>query len=143
MMDTDLRNETTYEQLFQECLKAQKLSYSPYSHFRVGACILLKDGSTILGANIENSSYPLSICAERSAMFSMVLKGVSKDEVVCLSLVTDSNKGFGSPCGACRQVMSELLKKDTPVIIFDKQGQHLDITVEGLLPYMFTPEDLK
>ena len=124
-------------------VKAQGMSISPYSHFRVGAVIMTKDGKYHIGFNIENSAYGDSMCAERVCMFSAYAKGYHKEDIVSLSLVTDS-KRVGTPCGSCRQVMSELLNLYTPIHIFNSDfTQSLDTTVEGLLPYTFTSEDLK
>jgi cytidine deaminase len=124
-------------------VKAQSMSVSPYSHFRVGAVILTKDGKYHSGFNIENSAYGDSMCAERVCMFSTYAKGYTKDDILSLSLITDSSN-IGTPCGSCRQVMSELLHPYTKVHIFNKDfSLQLDTSVEELLPFSFTSEDLK
>ena len=102
--------------LIDEAILGRKRSYSPYSKFKVGAAILLKNGSFIHGCNIENVSYGLSNCAERTALFKMVSEGYSKEDVVAMAIVADTTLPV-SPCGACRQVMAELLKKETKVIL--------------------------
>lgn len=123
-------------------VKAQSMSISPYSKFKVGAVILTKDNKYHIGFNIENSAYGDCMCAERVCMFSVYAKGYKKDDIVSLSLVTDS-KRVGTPCGSCRQVMSELLNMYTPVHIFNKDFTlSLDTSVAELLPYTFTSEDL-
>ncbi len=142
-MKFDLKDEKFLKELFDLTKEAQKLAHVPYSNFHVGAVIITKDGNKILGANIENSSYGLSMCAERTCMFRTHLMGYKKEDVVCLALVGDSTKDYAFPCGACRQVMSELLDLDCPIIIFNQKGEHIDETVKGLLPYAFTQENLK
>ena len=117
-----------------EAMKSRELSYSPYSNFAVGAVL-------IRGANLENASYPLSICAERTAMFAAKLAGVKPEEVEVLALVADS-PSIVSPCGACRQVMAELLLPETPVVLFTVGGLELVTSVKELLPYAFSKENL-
>ena len=119
-----------------EAMKSRELSYSPYSNFAVGAVLRL-----FRGANLENASYPLSICAERTAMFAAKLAGVKPEEVEVLALVADS-PSIVSPCGACRQVMSELLLPETPVVLFTVGGLELVTSVKELLPYAFSKENL-
>ncbi len=123
-------------------IKAQSMSVSPYSKFRVGAVILTRDGKYHTGFNIENSAYGDSMCAERVTIFSCYAKGYKKDDILSLSLITDS-ANVGTPCGSCRQVMSELLCLSTPVHIFNRDfTKHMDTTVSDLLPFNFTSEDL-
>lgn len=102
---------------------ARENSYSPYSHFKVGAAVLTQDGKIFSGTNIENSSYGLTVCAERNALFAAVGAGHRRFEA--LALVTQKLAGlkFNSPCGACRQVMSEFLAPDTPVYIAVLDGK--------------------
>ena len=124
-----------------EAMKSRELSYSPYSNFAVGAVLITKDGRLFRGANLENASYPLSICAERTAMFAAILAGVKPEEVEVLALVADS-PSIVSPCGACRQVMAELLLPETPVVLFTVGGLELVTSVKELLPYAFSKENL-
>jgi len=142
-MKFDSKNKQLMEELFQATQEAQKLAHVPYSKYHVGAVILTTDGKKILGANIENSSYGLSMCAERTCMFRTHLLGYKKEDIVCLALVGDSTDSYAFPCGACRQVMSELLDLDCPIVIFNKKGEAIVETVKGLLPYTFTGENLK
>ena len=130
------------EELVQEAIKARELSYSPYSNFKVGAAVLTKDGKIFLGANIENASYPLSMCAERNALYHAYMEGYKKDDLVMLALAADSDNPC-SPCGACRQVISELLHKDAPIIMSNLKGDIKVTTIEELLPYAFNEDDLK
>lgn len=122
-------------------LEAQSHSISPYSNFKVGAVVLTKDGKYHRGFNIENSAFGVSICAERCALFHTYASGYTKDDIVSLSLITSSSN-VGTPCGSCRQVMSELMNVNCPVYIYNKdESEHLFTTVKDLLPYMFTSED--
>lgn len=122
-------------------LEAQSHSISPYSNFKVGAIVLTKDGKYHRGFNIENSAFGVSICAERCALFHTYASGYTKDDIVSLSLITSSSN-VGTPCGSCRQVMSELMNVNCPVYIYNKdESEHLFTTVKDLLPYMFTSED--
>lgn len=127
--------------LFNEALIARENSYSPYSKFKVGACALLKNGKIYRGCNIENSSYGLSNCAERTTLFKLYSDGYNKDDVVAFAVI-GSTEGPISPCGACRQVMSELLNLDCPVYLFNLDHKLKKTTVSELLPYPFSKEDL-
>ena len=128
--------------LIEKAIEARKLSYSPYSHFAVGAALLTKDGRVFLGANIENSSYPLSMCAERNCVYNAYLHGVKKEDIVMLALAADTD-GPCAPCGACRQVLSELLAMDTPIIMANLKGDVKETNVAELLPFAFSGDDLK
>ena len=99
------------QELIGEAVIARKLSYSPYSKFAVGAALLCKDGIVFAGANVENSSYPLCMCAERNALYNAMMNGYKKDDFVALAIVADTDDAC-SPCGACRQVISELFPED-------------------------------
>lgn len=132
----------TKEELIEEAKKACSLSYSPYSHFAVGAALITKDGKLYLGANIENSSYPVSMCAERNAVYNAMMDGKNKDDFEALAIVADSKRAC-SPCGACRQVLSELFPKDKPIYLANLNGDEITTTVEKLLPFAFEKEDMK
>lgn len=131
----------TKEELLQEAIKARDLAYVPYSNFRVGAAILTKDGECFLGANIENSSYPLAMCAERNAIFHAMMHGKKKEDFVALAIVADSRRPV-SPCGACRQVISELFPSNAPIYLGNLKGEVKETTAEELLPYAFEKEDM-
>ena len=124
-----------------EAVLAREAAYVPYSKFKVGAALLLKDGTIIRGCNVENASYGLCNCAERTALFTAYAKGYRKDDIVMMSIAADT-AGPVSPCGACRQVMSELLNKDTPVYLTNIKGDVKEMSVEELLPYSFDASDL-
>lgn len=132
----------TKEQLVEKALEARELSYSPYSHFKVGAALLTKSGEIFVGANIENSSYPLCMCAERNAIYNALLHKVKKEDMLALALVADSDKPV-SPCGACRQVLSELFPSDAPIYMANLKGEIQETNIKELLPYAFSEEDLK
>lgn len=116
-------------------------SYSPYSNFRVGAACMMKDGTIISGTNIENASYGLSNCAERSCLFNAYSQGYRKENIVGFAISGDT-KDFISPCGACRQVMSELLNESCSVFLMNKKGEYREIKVSKLLPFNFKGDDL-
>ena len=130
------------KQLIIKSMEARNLSYSPYSNFAVGAALLTKDGKVFLGANIENSSYPLCMCAERNAIYNAMLNGYRKEDFVALALSADTD-GPCSPCGACRQVISELFPKDAPIYMSNIQGDEKATTIEELLPFAFSGDDLQ
>lgn len=117
-------------------IKARDKAYAPYSKFKVGSLLLLKNGQTILGSNVENASYGLSLCAERNAMFHAYNLGYTKNDIIMLVVVGDTKKPI-SPCGACRQVMVELLPKDCKIILANLNKEYKEYTLEELLPYAF------
>lgn len=117
---------------------ARQRAYVPYSHYPVGAALRTKSGRIFTGVNVENAAYPQTMCAERVAMFKAVSEGEKDFEVI--SVVTDNG---GSPCGGCRQVMSEF-GLDTIVLLADGSGKLVrETTVQELLPQAFTPDQLK
>lgn len=130
------------QQLVNEALEARKLSYSPYSKFKVGAALLCKDGQVFKGTNVENSSYPLCMCAERNALYNAMMHGYKKEDFVSLVVVADTDEPC-SPCGACRQVISELFPKDGEIILANLKGDEKVTNVAELLPFAFSSEDLK
>lgn len=131
-----------YQDLIKQALKARKLSYSPYSKFAVGAALRCKDGQVFVGANIENSSYPLCMCAERNAIYNAMMDGYKKEDFQALAVVGDTEEAI-SPCGACRQVLSELFPKDGVIVLSNLKGAYLETNIEALLPLAFSGDDLK
>jgi cytidine deaminase len=132
MLTTDLK-----QRLINKAIDAQKGAYAPYSHYAVGAAVLTDSGEIFDGVNIENAVYPLTICAERVAIFKAVSRGHRAFNAI--AVVT---KNGGSPCGACRQVMAEF-GLDTVVLIADSIGTlRQTITVADLLPNAFSDADL-
>lgn len=121
--------------------KAYNNAYAKYSNFKVGAVVVLKNGEYILGANIENASYGLSNCAERTALFSAYANGYRKDDIVELVIIGNTDKPI-SPCGACRQVINELMNKDAIVTMTNLKGDIKTVKVLDLLPFSFNEGDL-
>lgn len=130
-----------YQDLVKQAINARKLSYSPYSKFKVGAALLCKDGKVFLGANIENSSYPLCMCAERNALYNAMMDGYSKNDFVALAIAADTPEAC-SPCGACRQVISELFPRDGVIVLANLNGAYQETNIETLLPFAFSGDDL-
>nr|WGD68786.1 cytidine deaminase [Bacillus subtilis] len=127
------------QELITEALKARDMAYAPYSKFQVGAALLTKDGKVYRGRNIENAAYSMCNCAERTALFKAVSEGDTEFQML---VVAADTPGPVSPCGACRQVISELCTKDVIVVLTNLQGQIKEMTVEDLLPGAFSSEDL-
>lgn len=130
-----------YTDVLDEAYKAMKNAYAPYSNFHVGACVKCKDGTYIYGANIENASYGATNCGERSAIFAAYSRGYRKDDIEVIAIVCDG-KRIAGPCGICRQVLSELLNDDTPIVL-GVQNEVQVMTMKELLPYAFGKEDLE
>jgi len=133
------------EKISEETLKNKAnemldVAYVPYSHFPVGAALLTKDGQVFTGCNIENASYPLSNCAERTAVFKAVSEGEREFEKL---VVTGRTEGPISPCGACRQVLVEFCDPDMTVILTNKKGDTFNTTVSELLPGAFKEKDME
>ena len=116
-------------------VETTKNAYVPYSHFPVGAVLVAKDGQVFTGVNVENASFGLTNCAERTAIFKAVSEGFLDFEE--LIVYGETEKPI-SPCGACRQVMAEFFKKDLPVTLVAKDKSTVVMTVKELLPYSFT-----
>ncbi|OCS94594.1 cytidine deaminase [Caryophanon latum] len=127
------------EQLLAQSKVARENAYVPYSKFKVGAALLAKDGTVYDGCNIENASYGLTNCAERTAIFKAVSQNVR--EFAAIAIVADT-EGPCAPCGACRQVIAEFCAPTMPVYLTNLKGDVVETTVEQLLPGAFTPEDL-
>jgi len=124
--------------LIEAAAQARNQAYAPYSNYLVGAALLTKDGQVFVGANVENAVYPLTICAERSAVVSAVSNGHQAFEAI--AVVT---KDAGTPCGSCRQVLAEF-GLEIAVIISDDNGQvQHEMTTADLLPHSFGPNNLK
>ncbi len=121
---------------------AREKAYAPYSRFKVGAALRLRDGRVVCGANVENASYGLAVCAERNAVGAAVLAGAAPSDVVAVAVVADSAEPV-SPCGACRQVLAEFASADTPVLLHNaRDGKTARHTVAGLLPAAFLRDSL-
>jgi cytidine deaminase len=130
-------NDKQRQSLVECAQRVRRWAYVPYSRYAVGAALLTASGKIYDGVNIENASYSTTICAERVAVFKAVSEG--EREFVAIAVVTSNG---GTPCGSCRQVLSEF-GLDTQVIIADDTGKiHQETTVGGLLPGAFRPDDL-
>lgn len=127
------------DQLIEQAKLAREKAYVPYSKFQVGAALLSVDGKVYNGANIENAAYSLTCCAERTALFKAYTEGDTKFSA--LAVVADTKRPV-PPCGACRQVISELCPPDMPVYLTNLKGDLQEIAVKDLLPGAFSPEDL-
>ncbi|HXW60448.1 MAG TPA: cytidine deaminase [Myxococcota bacterium] len=122
------------DQLLKAADEAREHCYAPYSNYRVGCAVLLEDGSIVTGVNIENAAYGVVLCAERSAMASVISNGRGKT-VKALAVVTNASPP-GSPCGMCRQFLSEFVSKDFPIVLGN--GQEVVFSTMGeLLPFAF------
>jgi len=127
-----------WKSLFAAADKARKKAHAPYSKFAVGAAVLCDGGVVVTGCNVENASYGLTVCAERNALARAVVEG---RKPVAVAIVVDSRRPT-PPCGACRQVLSELCDPDVPVGTRTSSGLQEMYTVKGLLPDAFGPDDL-
>lgn len=136
----------TRSELISHALQARKQSYSPYSHFAVGAALLSKDGRLYTGCNIENAAYTPSNCAERTAFFKAVSEGVREFSAIAIVGGPEGADTLDlcAPCGVCRQVMMEFCDPKTFEVILAKDPQHYEIfTLEQILPMGFGPKDLE
>jgi cytidine deaminase len=122
------------EKLLAAAQKAKENAYAPYSHFHVGAAVLSSSGKIFPGCNVENTSYGLTICAERNAIFRMV--GDGEQQIAELLVIGDTEE-FLPPCGACRQVIAEFAKKESIVYMCNKHGEYMKTTVGELIPHTF------
>ncbi|PTL40623.1 cytidine deaminase [Alkalicoccus saliphilus] len=127
------------EELIKKAEEARNQAYVPYSKFAVGAALETKDGRVYGGCNIENAAYSMCNCGERTAIFKAVSEGERDFAALAVSADTD---GPVSPCGACRQVMAELLQQDTVIYLSNLKGDIEETTVATLLPGAFSKEDL-
>lgn len=127
-----------YKKLSTLAKAARRFSHSPYSHFRVGAALLTKKGEVYTGCNIEISTYALTVCAERTAIFKAVSEG--KNKFKAIAIATDED-GFTAPCGSCRQVLMDLAG-DIDVIMTNKKGGMKIMKLQDLLPFPFGPQNL-
>ncbi len=159
MKKYEIRNEVSvYElqelseseqQLVNAAIAATKHSYSPYSHFSVGAALRLENGTLITGSNQENASFPLGLCAERTAIFHAQHE-YPDQPILSIAIAACGPRGFLAspipPCGACRQVMLEVedrYKKPIRILLYGTDGIHVVETVKALLPFQFVGDSMK
>lgn len=131
--------EIPWEQLFEAAKKVRERAHAPYSRFPVGAAVLYADGQVVSGCNVENSSYGLSVCAERGALAAGVAQG--RDKPVAIAIVVDTPTPC-PPCGMCRQVMLEFAPRELPVRSRNLKGDEARYTLGELLPHAFTSDFL-
>ena len=127
------------KELIKSAKNAKEKSYSPYSNFRVGAALLTKEGKVYQGANIENAAYGVTICAERTAVFTAKLDGVEEFSAIA---VTSDSKDYIPPCGSCRQVLLELCGEELDVHITNGIGEVKTLKLKELLPFSFGDKNL-
>jgi len=136
-MDHDMNR--IQREVLEAARNAHKKAHAPFSRFKVGAAVLASSGRIYSGCNVENSSYGLTICAERVAMFKAISEGERSFSLI--AIYTDTNS-FTPPCGACRQVVNDLAG-DIPVIIMNKSLRTRSYPLKELLPHGFTPHHLQ
>ena len=130
---------TDYKILINKAVSAMQNSYSPYSHFKVGACVLSSDGEYYFGTNVENASFGGTICAERNAINQAVSHG--KKNIVAIAIVSQSGD-YTYPCGLCRQSMVEF-NPDMQVVVAKSEDDYKVYSASELLPYFFNGGDIK
>ncbi len=138
MAKIDLTEEEI-KKYINEALNIMEQAYVPYSKFPVAAILIDENNKIYKGVNVENASYGLSLCAERNAITSAVTDGMRKIKFI---IIVADTQGPVSPCGACRQVISEFSNKDTRIILANKDYNYKIWDVEEMIPYAFGPDDL-
>lgn len=141
----DKLDEKTIRTLIAAAHDARKLSYSPYSHYQVGAALLAQDGQIITGCNIENAAYTPTNCAERTAFFKAVSEGIRDFQAIVVmgSPEGDVLKQYAYPCGVCRQVMMEFCNpQEFQIIVAKSENDYRVMTLRELLPEGFGPDNL-
>lgn len=126
---------TDYEKIMNLAKEVAQKAYAPYSNFKVGACVLSQSGKTYTGCNFENSSYGLSICAERNAVGSMIADGELKIKAIA---IYSPNMENCTPCGACRQVIYEFRSQDGTSVLTEINGEIVAQDITNLLPGGFS-----
>ena len=126
----------SHDSLLAMARAVRERAYAPYSNFLVGATLVTHDGRHFDGCNVENASYGLCNCAERTALFAAVAAGCKPGDFAGLAVIGDTPEPI-TPCGACRQVMTELCNQDMPVLLANLQGETRLTTVGKLLPGSF------
>ena len=134
------------QQLIREAIAARKRSYSPYSHFRVGAALLGKSGKIYTGCNIENAAYTPTNCAERTAFFKAISEGEKEFEMIVIvgGPAKSARMDYCPPCGVCRQVLAEFCDpKAFRVLMARTETDYRECSLEEVLPFGFTKEELQ
>ncbi len=137
-------SEEQIKELVEKALEMRSFSYTPYSHYNVGAAILAANGTIYTGCNIENASFTPSNCAERTAFFKAVSEGVKEFKAIAIVGGPDGAKelDYCPPCGVCRQVMSEFCRDDFTVICAKSVDEYKLYSLPEILPDRFGPKDL-
>ena len=130
------------DKMFELVKSVNKNSYSPYSNYKVSACIHTNDDKFITGVNVENASYGLSMCAERSALFKAISLGYKPGDFDKIMIYTNRTDSIPYPCGACLQVISELMGLDKDIIVVNDNKNYEIHKVKEMLPFAFTKESL-
>lgn len=125
-----------YDMMLECAEHARENAYAPYSHFRVGAAIMAENGDIYVGCNIENSSYPLCMCAERTALYKAISEGVKKFSMIAVTGGINDTSEECFPCGSCRQVLSEFCDKNLKIVLRDGKKTRV-YTLEELMPHSF------
>ena len=136
--------DSQIQELVKTALSMRKMSYTPYSHFNVGAALLGADGKIYTGCNIENASYTPTNCAERTAFFKAVSEGVRDFTAIAIAGGKEdaTELDYCPPCGVCRQVMSEFCRDDFKIILVKSETEYKEYTLTELVPERFTPNNL-
>ena len=137
--------QETIKELIFSAIEARKKSYSPYSHYQVGAALLTENGQVITGCNIENAAYTPTNCAERTAFFKAVSEGITDFKAIAIvgSPEGDALTQYAYPCGVCRQVMMEFCNpSDFYIIVAKSEDEYRIMTLQDLLPEGFGPDNL-
>ncbi len=135
--------ETKAIALIEHAIKAREKAYSPYSKYKVGAALLSADGQVITGCNVENASYGVTNCAERTAFFKAVSEGITEFQAIAIvggNAGDNDNTSFPDyafPCGVCRQVMKEFCENDFEIIVAKSVNEYQSFLLADLLPYGF------
>ena len=135
----------TNEELLMEAKKARENAYAPYSHFKVGAALMTKSGKVYHGCNVENASYSVTNCAERTAFFKAVSKGEREFEKIAIAGGAEGTQAdeMCAPCGVCRQVMMEFCNPEKfEIVLADGKEKCRQFSLKDLLPYGFGPDNL-
>lgn len=129
-----------YKDLVSKAIEAREYAYVPYSNFKVGAAVIVEDGSIYTGCNIENASFGGTNCAERTAIFKAVSEG---HKIIKAIAVVGDKLNYTFPCGICRQVILEFATENTEVIIAKNENEYIVKTMEEILPGPFSKKDLQ
>ncbi|MCR4901472.1 MAG: cytidine deaminase [Butyrivibrio sp.] len=137
-------SDINYKELASKALKMRARSYTPYSHYCVGAAIATPDGKIYTGCNAENAAYSPGICAERNAIYKAVSEGDKEFVAIAIAGGREGHEPteYCPPCGVCRQVIREFCKLDTKILLVKSEDDYQEYTLDQLLPQSFGPENL-